>query len=135
MIRMLCYWLVWKNASFFFRVEEENMQNFFHVQETPVFNKTAASIQERNARKCLTSSFPDMSSLSFLSGSTTTPVPFSPATIILEPMPSSKGHCSGGDHRVPVWMLVRKLVTISSNGLMNYLRQILQRSLTMKLEC
>ena len=32
-----------------------------------------------------------------------TPVPFSPPPIILEPMSSPKGHCSGDDHRVPVW--------------------------------
>ena len=85
------------------RVEEENMQNFFYLQETLAFNNTAASIQERNARRRFTSSSPDMSSPSFRSGSTTTPVPFSPPTIILEPMSSPKGHCSGDDHRVPVW--------------------------------
>ena len=28
------------------RVEEENMQNFFYLQETLVFNKTAASIRQ-----------------------------------------------------------------------------------------
>ena len=44
-----------------------------------------------------------MSSPSFPSGSTTTPVPFSPPTIILEPTSSPKDHCSGDDHRVPVW--------------------------------
>ena len=38
-----------------------------------------------------------MSSASFPSGSTTTPVPLSPPTIILEPTSTSK------DHRVPVW--------------------------------
>ena len=32
-----------------------------------------------------------------------TPVPFSPPTIILEPTSSPKDHCSGDDHRVPVW--------------------------------
>ena len=37
------------------RVEEENMQNFFYLQETLAFNKTAASIQERHARRRLTS--------------------------------------------------------------------------------
>ena len=30
------------------RVEEENMQNFFYLQETLDFNKTAASVQERD---------------------------------------------------------------------------------------
>ena len=85
------------------RVEEENMQNFFYLQETLVFNKTAASIQESNARRHLTSSIPGMSSPSFLLGSTTTPVPLSPPTIILEPTSSLKDHCSGDDHRVPVW--------------------------------
>ena len=59
------------------RVEEENMQNFFYLQETLVFNKTAASIQESDARRLLTSPIPGMSSPTFPSGSTTTPVPFS----------------------------------------------------------
>ena len=85
------------------RVEEENMQNFFCPQETLVFNKTAASIQECDARRRLTGSLPDMHSPSFLSGSATTPVPFSPPTMILEPTSSPKGHCSGDNHRVPVW--------------------------------
>ena len=84
-------------------VEEENMQNFFYLQETLVFNKTAASIQESDARRRLTSLNPGMSSPSFLSGSTTTPVPFRPLTIILEPTSSPKDHCSGDDHRVPLW--------------------------------
>ena len=79
------------------------MQNFFYLQETLVFNKTVASIQESDARRRLTSSIPGMSSPSFLLGSTTTPVPFSPPTIILEPTSSPKDHCSGDDHRVPVW--------------------------------
>ena len=85
------------------RVEEENMQNFFYLQETLVFNKTADSIRESDARRCLTSSIPRMSSPSFPSGSTTTPVPFSPPTIFLEPTSTRKDHFSGGDHRVPVW--------------------------------
>ena len=84
------------------RVEEENMQNFVYLQETLVFNKTAASIQESDARRRLTSSIPGMSSPSFPSGSTTTPVPFSPPTIILEPTSTPKDHFSGDDHRVPV---------------------------------
>ena len=78
------------------------MLNFFYLQETQAFNKTAASIQERNARRRLSSSFADMSSPSFQSGSAMTPVPFSPPTITLEPMSSPKGHCSGDDHRVTV---------------------------------
>ena len=85
------------------RVEEENMPNFFYLQDRLVFNKTAASIQEHDARRRLTSSFPDMRSPTFPSGSTTTPVPFSPPTIILEPTLSPKGYGSGDDHRVPVW--------------------------------
>ena len=85
------------------RVKEENMQNFFYLQETLVFNKTAASIQERDPRRRLTSSFPGISSPHFLSGSSMTPVPFSPPTIILESTSSPKDHCSGDDHRVPVW--------------------------------
>ena len=85
------------------RVEEENKQNFFYLQETLVFNKTAASIRESHARRRLTSSIPGMSSPSFPSGSTTTPVPLSPPTIILEPTSTSKDHISGDDHRVPVW--------------------------------
>ena len=85
------------------RVEEENMQNFFYLQETLVLNKTAASTQESDARRRLTSLIPGMSSPSFPSGSTTTSVPFSPPTIILEPTSSPKDHCSGDDHRVPVW--------------------------------
>ena len=85
------------------RFEEENMQNFFYLQETLVFNKTAASIRESDARRRLTSSIPGMSSPSFRSGCTTTPVPFSPPTIILEPTSTPKDHCSGDDHRVPVW--------------------------------
>ena len=79
------------------------MQNFFYLQETLVFNKTAASIQESDARRRLTSSIPGVSSPSFPSGSTTTPVPFSPPAIILAPTWSPKEHCSGDDHRVPVW--------------------------------
>ena len=79
------------------------MQKFFYLQETLVVNKTAASIQERDARRGLTSSFPGMGSPSFRSGSTTTPVPFSPPTILLEPTSSPKGHCSGDDHGVAVW--------------------------------
>ena len=85
------------------RVEEENMQNFFYLQETLVFNKTVASIRESDARRCLTSSTAGMSSPTFPSGSTTTPLPFSPPTIILEPTSTPKDHCSGDDHRVPVW--------------------------------
>ena len=85
------------------RFEEENMQNFFYLQETLVFYKTAASIQERDGRRRLTSSFPDLSSPSFPSGSITTPVPFSAPTIILQQMSSPNGHCSGDDQRVPVW--------------------------------
>ena len=85
------------------RVEEENMQNFFYLQETLVFNKTAASIRESNARRGLTSSIPGMSSPNFPSGSTTTPVPLSPPAIILESTSTSKDHISGDDHRVPVW--------------------------------
>ena len=85
------------------RVEEEKMQNFFYVQETLAFNKPAASIQERDARRRLTSSFPGMRSPSFPSGSTTTPVFFSPPTIMPERMSSPQAHRSGDDHRVPVW--------------------------------
>ena len=92
------------------RIEEENMQNFFYPQDTLLFNKTAASIQERNARRRLTSSFPGISAPSFSSGSTTTPVPFSPPTIILEPTSSPEDHCSGDDHRVPVWTLSSEVV-------------------------
>ena len=44
-----------------------------------------------------------MSSPSFTSGSTTTPVPLSPPTIFLEPTSTPKDHISGDDHRVPVW--------------------------------
>ena len=44
-----------------------------------------------------------MSWRSFPSGSTTTPVPFSLPTIILESTSSPKDQCSGDDHRVPVW--------------------------------
>ena len=44
-----------------------------------------------------------MSPPSFLSESTTTPVPFSPPTIILGPTSTLKHYCSGDDHRVPVW--------------------------------
>ena len=78
------------------------MQNFFYLKVTPAFNKTAVSIQEGDARRHLTGSFPDMSSPIVPSGSSTTPVPFSPRPIIREPMSSPKGHCSGDDHRVPV---------------------------------
>ena len=85
------------------RVEEENMQNFFYLQEMLVFHKTAATIRERDARGRLTSSTPGMSSPSFPSGSTTTPVPLSPPTIILEPTSTPKHNISGDDHRVPVW--------------------------------
>ena len=85
------------------RVEEGNMQNFFYLQETQAFNKTAASIQERDARGRLTSSFQDMSLTSFPSRSTTTPVPFIPPTITLEPMSLPKSHGSGDNHRVPFW--------------------------------
>ena len=83
-------------------VEEENMQNFFYLQETLLFNKTAASIEESDARRPLISSIPGMSSPSFPSGFTTTGGPFSPPTIILEPTSSPKDRCSGDDHRVPV---------------------------------
>ena len=85
------------------RIEEENTQNFCYLQETSVFNKTAASIRESDARRRLTSLIQGMSSPRFPSGSTTTPVPFSPPTIILEPTSSPKDHLSGDDHRVPVW--------------------------------
>ena len=85
------------------RVEEENMQNFFYLQEMLVFNETAASIRESDARRRLTSWIPGMSSPSFPSGCTTTPVPLSPPTIILEPTSTSEDHVSGGDSRVPVW--------------------------------
>ena len=85
------------------RVEEENMQNFFYLQETLAFSKTASSIQESDARRCLTSSIPGMSSPIFPSGATTTPVPFRPPTIILEATSTPKDHFSGDDHRVPVW--------------------------------
>ena len=44
-----------------------------------------------------------MSSPNFPSGSSTTPVPLSPPTIILEPTSTSKDHISEDDHRVPVW--------------------------------
>ena len=44
-----------------------------------------------------------MSSSRFPSGSTTTPGPFSPPTIILEPTSSPKDQFSGDDCRVPVW--------------------------------
>ena len=47
------------------RLEEEIMQNFCYLQETLAFNKTAASIQERDVRRRLTSSFPDMRLPSF----------------------------------------------------------------------
>ena len=79
------------------------MQYFFFCQETMVLNETAASIEQSDARRSLTSSIPGMSLPSFPSGSTTTPVPFSPPTIILEPTLSPKDHGSGDDHRVPVW--------------------------------
>ena len=46
-----------------------------------------------------------MHSPSFPSRSTTTPVPFSPPTIILEPTSSPKAYCSGDNHRPPVWRL------------------------------
>ena len=44
-----------------------------------------------------------MSSSRFPSGSTTTPGPFSPPTIIPEPTSSPKDQFSGDDCRVPVW--------------------------------
>ena len=115
------------------RVEEENMQNFFYLQETLVFHKTAATIRESDARRRLTSSIPGMSSPSFPSGSTTTPVPLSPPTIILEPASTPKDHISGDDHRVPVGRRVPKLGMISPKVLANYLRRNLQRSQKMKL--
>ena len=85
------------------RVEKENMQNFFYLHETLVFNKSAASFRESDARRRLTSSIPVMSSPSFPSGSTTTPVPFSQPTNILKRTSTPKDHFSGDDHRVPVW--------------------------------
>ena len=85
------------------RVEEENMQNFFYLQDTLAFNKSAASIQQHDARRRWTSLFPDMSLPSFPSRSTTRCVPFIPPTIILEPMSSPMGHGSGDDQRVPLW--------------------------------
>ena len=85
------------------RVEEVKVQSFFYPQETLVFNKTAASIPERDTRRGLTSLFRDMPSPRFPSRSATTPVPFSPPTILLERTLSPKGLCSGDDHRVPVW--------------------------------
>ena len=85
------------------RVEEENMQNFFYLQETLVFNKTAASIRESDARRRLTILIPGISSPSFPSGATTTLVPLSPPTIILEPTSTPKDHISGEDHKVPLW--------------------------------
>ena len=78
------------------------MQNFLYLQETLVFNKTAASIRESNARRRFSSWILVMSSPSFSTGSSTTPVPFSPPTIILEPTSMPKDHISGDDHRVPV---------------------------------
>ena len=98
------------------RIEEENMHDFFFLQETLVSNKTAASIQKSDARRRLTSSIPGMSSPSFPSGSTTTPVPFSLPTIILEPTSSPKDHCSGDNHRVPVWTSSSKVGHDFSEG-------------------
>ena len=98
------------------RVKEENMQNFFYLQEMLLFNKTAASIKEIDARRRLTSLIPGMSLPSFPSGSTTTPVPFSPPTVILEPTLSPKDHCSGDDHRVPVWTSSSKVGHPFSEG-------------------
>ena len=57
-----------------------------------------------------------MRSPSFSSGSTTTPVPFNPPTIILEPTSSPKGHCSGDDHRIPVWTLSSEVGHYFSEG-------------------
>ena len=79
------------------------MQKFFYLQEMLVFHKTAATSRQSDARTRLTSSIPGMSSPSFLSGSTTTLVPLSPPTIILEPTSTSKDHILADDHRVPVW--------------------------------
>ena len=87
------------------RVKEENMQNFFYLQETLVFNRTAASIGESDARICLSSLIPSMSWPSFTSRSTTTRIPFRPPTIILEPTSTPKDQLPGDDHRVPVWTL------------------------------
>ena len=98
------------------RVEEENMRNFIYLQETLVFNKTAASIRESDARRRLTSSISGMSSPSFPSGSTATPVPLSPPTIILEPTSTSKDHIYGDDHRVPVWTSSSEVGHDSSEG-------------------
>ena len=98
------------------RVEEENMQNFFYLQQTLVFNKTATSIRQSDERRRLTSSIPGTSSPSFLSGSTTTPVPFSPLTSILEPTSTPKDHFSGDDHREPVWTASSKVGLDFSEG-------------------
>ena len=97
-------------------VEEENMQNFFYLQETLVFHETAATIRESEARRRFTNFIPGMSSPSFLSRSTTTPVPLSPPTIILEPTLTSKDHISGDDHRVPVWTSSSKVGHDFSEG-------------------
>ena len=98
------------------RIEEENMQNFFYLHETLVFNKSAASIRESDARRRLTSSIPVMSSPSFPSGSTTTPVPFSQPTNILKRTSTPKDHFSGDDHRVPVWTWSSKVGHDFSEG-------------------
>ena len=115
------------------RVEEENMQKFFYVQEKMVSNKIAASSQERDARRGLTSSFPGISSPSFPSGSTTTPVPFSPPTIILETTSSPRITVQETITEYLIGRRVPKLVMISPKVLMNYLRQNLPTSQKMKL--
>ena len=115
------------------RVEEEDMETFFYLQETLVFDNTAAPIQGRDPRRRLTSSFPDKSSPSFPSGSTTTRVPFSPPTIILEPMSSAKGDCSGDHHRVPVWTSSSEFGHDISEGSYELPGTNLGRSLRMKL--
>ena len=93
----------WVGRERALRVEEENMHNFFYLQETLVFHRTAATIRGSDARRRLTSSNPGMSSSSFPLGSTTTPVPLSPPTIFLEPTSTPKDYISEDNHRVPVW--------------------------------
>ena len=53
-ILTLYYWLAWLNASVFYASKKRTCRISFSLQETMVFNKTAHSIGESDARRRLT---------------------------------------------------------------------------------
>ena len=101
-ILMLCYWLVWKNASVFNASKNRTCRIFLSTRDAGFQQDRSFNSRARRAQT-LDQFISRYEFIEFPVRIYYDTCSFQSTTIILEPMSSPKGHCSGDDHRVPVW--------------------------------